>query len=61
MSGSAPQASECPNAAEHVDGPSGYLAWHAWAARMARTGHAQRKCPGCGLYKIWLPKPSEAS
>lgn len=47
----------CPNEAEHTDGPAGYVAWHEWAARMARTGHAQKRCPGCGLYKIWLPKP----
>lgn len=22
------------------------------------TTHVQRKCPGCDLYKIWVPKPT---
>jgi hypothetical protein len=28
---------DCPNAANHTDGPAGYLAWHAWADAMGRT------------------------
>ena len=34
--------------------PTGYLAWHEWAEKKART-HRQTRCPGCGLYKIWKP------
>lgn len=40
---------ECRN---HTDAPSGYLAWHEWAEKKART-HDQFRCPGCGLFKIW--------
>jgi hypothetical protein len=40
----------------YVDGePSGYLAWHSWSNRMAKT-HKQRQCPDCGLYVFWDPK-----
>lgn len=44
----------CPNAAAHTPEPKGYLAWHAWAARMAETHH-QIRCSGCGRYAIWVP------
>ena len=46
---------ECPNRAEHTEGPTGYVQWHAWAERMAKT-HVQSKCPGCGLWVIVTPK-----
>jgi hypothetical protein len=46
----------CPNAAEHTDGPSGYVAWFEWAARAAKKSK-QTRCPGCGLFKIWTPRP----
>ena len=39
----------------HTPAPSGYVAWHEWAARKART-HEQHRCPGCGLLNIWKPK-----
>jgi hypothetical protein len=45
----------CPNLAEHTPQPSGYLAWHDWARRMAKT-HRQKRCKGCNLYAIWVPK-----
>jgi hypothetical protein len=46
----------CPQADQHTPGqPTGYLAWHAWAAAMSKTHH-QRRCPGCRLYQIWIPK-----
>lgn len=45
----------CPHFEDHTPRPEGYLAWHAWADRMAKT-HRQEKCPGCGLYAIWMPK-----
>jgi len=52
----------CPNIADHTPSPRGYVEWHGWAARMQRT-HVTRRCPGCGLYKIWVPrspKPEKA-
>ena len=51
----------CPNQNAHVkDAPSGYLQWHAWAERKAKT-HTQSKCPGCGLYLIWTRRePADA-
>lgn len=45
----------CPHFEDHTPCPEGYLAWHAWADRMAKT-HRPEKCPGCGLYEIWTPK-----
>lgn len=38
----------------HDDGPRGYIAWHEWAAEKRKT-HRQKRCPVCGLYKIWVP------
>lgn len=48
-------AEDCSKIETHTAGPSGYLAWHAWAERMAKT-HEQTKCPGCGFWSIWVPK-----
>ncbi len=45
---------DCPNAAGHTPCPEGYVAWHAWAGRMAQK-HGQRRCAGCDLYVIWIP------
>lgn len=46
----------CPQADLHApDQPTGYRAWHAWAEEMSKI-HRQKRCPGCGLYKIWTPK-----
>lgn len=39
----------------HTPAPSGYLQWHAWAAEMSKT-HRQQRCPGCRLYKVWIPR-----
>ncbi|WP_067511781.1 MULTISPECIES: hypothetical protein [Sphingomonadales] len=39
----------------HTAQPDGYIAWHAWAADMAKT-HDQRQCTECGLYAIWEPR-----
>ena len=36
--------------------PTGYVAWHHWAASMMRHGIRQRQCPRC---KLWL-FPGEA-
>lgn len=44
---------ECPNRSQHVKGaPEGYINWHAWAERKAKT-HTQHRCKGCGLWAIW--------
>lgn len=51
---------EFPDECEpHTPDPSGYLQWHAWAERMAKT-HKQRQCKGCGLWAIWEPKVARA-
>lgn len=30
--------------------PSGYVAWHEWAAAQHRGGLRQARCRGCGLW-----------
>jgi hypothetical protein len=40
---------------KHAPAPTGYLEWHAWADKKATT-HRQRRCPGCGLWKVWVRK-----
>jgi hypothetical protein len=47
------------NQCHHTPCPASYLAWHDWAARMART-HRQLRCPTCGRWEIWVPKPPRA-
>lgn len=32
--------------------PSGYCAWHEWAAIQHKAGLRQTKCGGCGLYRF---------
>lgn len=48
---------KCPNADRHTKRPKGlsYLGFFSWADEKSKT-HKQTKCPGCGLYKIWVPK-----
>ena len=38
----------------HIE-PQGYLGWCFWAQKKAQT-HRQRRCPTCGLWKIWVRK-----
>ena len=45
---------ECPNKAQHTPAPDGYIDWHHWAEEKAQT-HVQVKCPGCGIWTIWVP------
>lgn len=45
----------CPREDLHTPAPRGYLAWHEWAEKKAKT-HVQRRCPGCTLFSIWIPK-----
>lgn len=40
---------------EHTPCPSGYIQWHSWAEKMSET-HRQIKCPGCGLWAVWVKK-----
>ena len=44
-----------PCSDSHTPSPPGYLDWHAWAERMAKT-HKQQRCPECNLWAIWVPK-----
>jgi hypothetical protein len=44
----------CPNRAKHTPCPDGYVAWHEWAAKKART-HRQTRCTGCDRLSIWVP------
>ena len=48
-------AEQCPDRAKHTPDPPGYLAWHAWAEKKART-HDQFQCPTCGFWAIWKRK-----
>ena len=43
----------CPNVMNHSLCPLGYSDWHDWAEKMSAS-YDQVKCPGCGLYKIWV-------
>ena len=44
-----------PRCEPHEPEPGGYTAFFEWAGWMARNGHTQRRCRGCGLYAIWEP------
>ena len=45
----------CPNIKRHTKCPFGYLAWHEWAEKKAKT-HEQVICGGCGRLAIWIKK-----
>lgn len=49
----------CPTPGRHTPVPpaaqSRYLDWHEWAEEKAKT-HRQERCPGCGLFKVWVPR-----
>jgi len=47
---------DCPKRAKHTPCPSDYVAWHEWAEKKAAT-HEQTRCPTCGRWAIWKPKP----
>lgn len=49
----------CPHAEDHTPAPEGYIQWHAWAQDMRKT-HRQRRCAGCGLFRVWEPKQAPA-
>lgn len=48
-------AKECLDKENHTPCPIGYLAWSAWAERMAKT-HNHVKCKHCGCLAVWEPK-----
>lgn len=50
----------CRHFEDHTPRPGGYIQWHEWAGRMAKT-HRAEKCLGCGLYAIWVPKPARTA
>lgn len=50
---------ECPDLEKHTVCPVGYLHWHEWAEKKART-HNQSQCPTCGYWAIWKPKKRRA-
>lgn len=50
------RADACPKRLKHTVSPSGYVAWHEWAAEMKGDGYRARVCEGCGLYAIWEKK-----
>jgi hypothetical protein len=45
----------CPEVMKHTLCPTGYVDFMEWAERKGRT-HRQVQCPGCGLFKVWVPK-----
>jgi len=47
-----------PECEPHEPLPRGYIARSSWAEVMAMT-HTQRRCKGCGLWKIWTPKEAK--
>lgn len=49
----------CPDKGKHTKCPEGYIAWHEWAEKKAKT-HRQVMCGTCKLYMIWKPKKKRA-
>lgn len=46
---------DCPNVAQHIEGPSNYIGHFEWSQEMSKT-HKVTRCPGCMRYVIWTPK-----
>lgn len=57
QAGHGPEA--CPDVDTHTRERLGYLDWHAWAAKMAKT-HTQHRCPTCGFWVIWKRNPEHS-
>lgn len=49
---------QCPRVELHSVDPPTSLSWLDRTRRKMDT-HRPVKCPGCGLFKIWEPRPSE--
>ena len=52
--------SDCPNAANHTEGPSNYFAAFEWRNEMSKT-HKVSRCPDCLRFRIWTPKQAKQS
>ena len=50
----------CQRPDEHTPCPDGLIAWQSWAQTMTANGHKQRRCSGCGLYRVWVGTRPEA-
>ncbi|GAA4439701.1 hypothetical protein [Phytohabitans houttuyneae] len=48
----------CPNVANHVPQPAGYVAASGWADN-AMIVAVQRQCDGCGRWALWVPKRAD--
>jgi hypothetical protein len=48
-------APNCPKENLHTPTPEGYIQHAEWADQRMKT-HTQIKCPGCGLYAIWIKR-----
>lgn len=46
---------KCPEKDKHTPSPEGYIEWHAWAEKKAKT-HKQKRCPGCTRFAIWVQR-----
>lgn len=55
MRGRSGRGTRPPTSRLHTPSPTGYLQWHAWAEKKAKT-HRQKRCPTCGLFAVWVPK-----
>ena len=53
--------SACPDRDRHTPAPTGYVDQAEWAARMYARGFQQRRCPGCGLWKVWVAQRREVA
>lgn len=47
--------SDCPLNNSHTPTPRGYVAHGEWAEEKLKT-HVQKRCPGCGLWKLWVER-----
>lgn len=45
-------------ACKHTPSPSGYVEWHEWAERKAKT-HDQTQCLVCGRWAIWKKRRTD--
>jgi hypothetical protein len=46
---------ECPNSAQHVPCPEGYIAWWEWVDEMSKT-HNSAQCSSCWFWVLLVPK-----
>lgn len=51
---------DCPNVANHTEGPGNYMAAFEWRREMSKT-HKVSRCPDCLRFRIWTPKQAAES